>query len=86
MSRLLGIHKGAKKEVCDHNLIRRFEVSVFDDVKILTKKGTGLRYVAAEDMHEVFVSGHIATGHGGRDVMRKHLGPKFYNITSLWTT
>jgi hypothetical protein len=67
---VFSIHKGAKKEVSDLNLIRRFEVSVLDDVKILTKKGTGLRYVAAEDMHEIFVSRYIAMGHEGRDVMR----------------
>ncbi len=54
MSRLLelDIHKGASKEVSDLDLIRRFEVSVFDAVKII-KKGTSLRSVAAEDMYEI---------------------------------
>ncbi len=38
MSRLLDIHKGVSKEVSDLDLIRRFEASVFDDVKIMKKK------------------------------------------------
>ncbi len=67
LSRLLDIYKGSKKEVSDLNLIRPFEVSVFVDVNILTKKVTGLRYVAAEDMYEILVSGHITTGHGGQE-------------------
>ena len=38
-------------------------------------------YVSIEDTYDIIKRAHIATGHGGRDRMIKHLSTKYANIT-----
>ena len=57
------------------------------DVEKLIKKRKSsedppVYYVSIEDTYDVIKRAHIATGHGGRDKMLKHLGTKYANITS----
>lgn len=64
----------------DSNLLKRFDLAVYEDTRFLLKKGTDKRIVCAEETYEIINSAHIATGHGGRDITLKHLLEKFSNI------
>ena len=66
----------------DSNLLKRFDLAVYDDTSFLLKKGTDKRIVCAEETYEIINSAHIATGHGGRDITLKHLLEKFSNISA----
>ena len=46
-----------------------------------TEQDVPLYYVCIEDTYDVIQRAHMATGHGGRDRMMKHLGTKYANIT-----
>jgi len=64
----------------------RYEVLQCGDVEKLIKKRTApedppVYYVCIEDMYDIIKRAHMATGHGGRDRMYKHLGTKYVNIT-----
>ena len=68
-------------------ILQKLEVLVCDDVEKLIKQRKmtdeqPLYYVTIEDMHDIISWGHIATGHGGRDRMLKHLNQKYANITT----
>ena len=41
-----------------------------------------LHYARIEDTYDIISRGHIATGHGGRDRMLKHLNQKYATITT----
>ena len=64
----------------------RYEVLQCGDVERLIKKRQTpderpVYYVSIEDTFDVIKKAHIATGHGGRDRMTKHLNDKYANIT-----
>ena len=41
-------------------------------------------YVTIEDTYDIIQKAHIATGHGGRDRMLKHIKEKYANITKRY--
>ena len=64
----------------------RYEVLQCGDIeKLIIKRQTPderpVYYVSIEDTFDVIA--HIATGHGGRDRMTKHLADKYANITGM---
>ena len=64
----------------------RYEVFQCGDIERLIKRRTTqdqppVYYAYIENMYDIIHRAHIATGHGGRDRMLKHLGPKYANIT-----
>jgi len=63
-----------------------YEVLQCGDIeKLIIKRQTPderpVYYVSIEDTFDVIKKAHIATGHGGRDKMTKHLADKYANIT-----
>ena len=68
-------------------ILKKYEVLVCGDVEKLIKKRktpeeSPMYYATIEDTYDIINKAHIATGHGGRDRMLKHLGPKYANITT----
>ena len=64
----------------------RYEVLQCGDIERLIRRRTTpdeppVYYAYIENMYDIIHRAHIATGHGGRDRMLKHLGPKYANIT-----
>lgn len=64
----------------------RYEVLQCGDIDQLIKKRKTpderpVYYVSIEDTYDIIKRAHIATGHGGRDRMTKHLTDKYANIT-----
>lgn len=64
----------------------RYEVLLCGDIERLIKKREKLDdpvlyYVTIEETFDVINRAHLATGHGGRDRMAKHLHEKYANIT-----
>ena len=69
-------------------ILKKFEVLVCGDVEKLIKQRKTpdehpVYYTTIEDTHDIISRGHIASGHGGRDRMLKHLC-QHYN-RSWWT-
>ena len=67
-------------------ILKKHEALQCGDVEklIKRKKSPGDRtvyYATIEDTYDIISKAHIATGHGGRDRMLKHLGQKYANIT-----
>ena len=67
-------------------ILGKYEIMQCGDVEKLIKKRTSSEdpskyYVYIEEMFGVIQKAHIATGHGGRDRMMKHLNTKYVNIT-----
>ena len=72
-----------------HNyyILNRYEVLQCGDVEKLIKKRKSpedrpVYFATIEDTYDIITKAHIATGHGGRDRMLKHLGQKYANITT----
>jgi hypothetical protein len=63
------------------NYYKRYELLEFMDTVTLVRSGTQKRVVAAEDLFDVINAAHIATNHGGRDSILKHLKEDFFNVT-----
>ncbi|KAK4328104.1 hypothetical protein Pmani_001457 [Petrolisthes manimaculis] len=67
-------------------VLGKYEVLQCGDVEKLIKKRRmpderPMYYVSIEETFDVIKRAHIATGHGGRDRMVKHLTEKYANIT-----
>ncbi|XP_064092787.1 uncharacterized protein LOC135205709 isoform X2 [Macrobrachium nipponense] len=67
-------------------ILKKYEVLNCGDVEKLIKKRQSpedrpVYYATIEDTYDIINEAHIATGHGGRDRMLKHLGEKYANIT-----
>ena len=72
-----------------HNyyILNRYEVLQCGNVEKLIKKRTSpvdrpVYFATIEDTYDIITKAHIATGHGGRDRMLKHLDQKYANITT----
>ena len=68
-------------------ILKKYEVLSCGDVEKLIKKRKApgdhpVYYATIEDTYDIISRAHIATGHGGRDRMLKHLSGKYANITS----
>ena len=76
---------GAKMVKSNYSLIKRFqllEIEVAGDlVTKLVKANTTLRYVHIEETFDLLHEMHVATGHGGRDILIRDVKKKFANIT-----
>lgn len=75
------IETNGAKEPKDFRLKSRYQVLEIGDVHQLVKKGTDLKFVIMEDLFDVINSAHIATGHGGKNVLRIELSKKYANIS-----
>ena len=67
-------------------MFRRYQILQYVDIeKFIKKRKTEqeepLYYVCIVDTYDVIQRAHVATGHGGRDRIMKHLGTKYSNIT-----
>jgi len=65
--------------------LQKYEVLECGDVEKLIRKresplSSPVYFVHIEETYGVISRAHIATGHGGRDRMHKHLSPKYANI------
>jgi len=70
----------------DYYILNKYEVLQCGDVEKLIKKRSSpedppIYYVCIEETYATIQRAHIATGHGGRDRMLKHLSTKYANIT-----
>ena len=72
-----------------HNyyILNMYEVLQCGDVEKHIKKRKSpedrpVYFATIEDTYDIITKAHIATGHGGRDQMLKHLGQKYANITT----
>ncbi|XP_066970659.1 transcription activator GAGA-like isoform X6 [Macrobrachium rosenbergii] len=68
-------------------ILKKYEVLSCGDVEKLIKKRQSpedrpIYYATIEDTYDIISKAHIATGHGGRDRMMKHLGENYANITT----
>lgn len=68
-------------------ILKKYEVLSCGDVEKLIKKRKSpgdhpVYYATIEDTYDIVSRAHIATGHGGRDRMLKHLSGKYANITT----
>ena len=68
-------------------ILKKYEVLTCGDVEKLIKKKKSpedhpVYYATIEDTYDIISKAHIATGHGGRDRMLKHLNQKYANITT----
>ena len=82
ITRLRVLQGGAdKKNLKDLNNYKSYEFADYNGSYVLYKRNTTERAVPAEEIFDILASAHGATGHGGRDVMWKHLHGKFHNIT-----
>jgi hypothetical protein len=68
-------------------ILNKFEVLTCGDVEKLIKKrksseDSPIYYATIEDTYDIISKAHVATGHGGRDRMLKHLAKKYANITT----
>ena len=74
------------RTLADYNLMRRFSLLRVESNGVifekLVKPGTNLRFVPFEEMFHIIHEAHIEKGHGGRDIMLKHLSTKFANVTT----
>lgn len=73
-----------KKTSLDYRRLRRFNVIEIDGIKKLIEPGKlhPIRYVLPiEEMFDVLVNAHQATGHGGRDRMWAEVAPKYSSFT-----
>ena len=68
-------------------ILKKYDVLTCGDVEKLIKKKKSpedhpVYYATIEDTYDIISKAHIATGHGGRDRMLKHLNQKYANITT----
>ena len=68
-------------------IFKKYDVLTCGDVEKLIKKKKSpedhpVYYATIEDTYDIISKAHIATGHGGRDRMLKHLNQKYANITT----
>ena len=68
-------------------ILKKYELLQCGDVEKLIKKRKSpedrpVYYATIEDTYDIISKAHIATGHGGRDRMLKHLRQKYANITT----
>ena len=73
--------------ITTYYILNRYEVLQCGDVEKLIKKRKSpedrpVYFATIEDTYDIITKAHIATGHGGRDRMLKHLGQKYANITT----
>ena len=78
-------HVSGKKTRRQYHLLKKFEILQCGDVEKLIKKRESklsdpVYFVYIEEMYGVINRAHLATGHGGRDRMHKHLSLKYANI------
>ena len=76
-----------KKSRHQYYILKKYEVLTCGDVEKLIKKRMSpedrpVYYVTIEDTYDIISKAHIATGHGGRDRMLKHLNQKYANVTT----
>ena len=76
---------GKKKTRRQYQLLQKYEILECGDVEKLIRKresplSSPVYFVHIEETYGVISRAHIATGHGGRDRMHKHLSPKYANI------
>ena len=76
-----------KKSRHQYYILKKYELLTCGTVEKLIKKRKSpedhpIYYVTIEDTYDIISKAHIATGHGGRDRMLKHLNPKYGNITT----
>ncbi|XP_046560558.1 KRAB-A domain-containing protein 2-like [Haliotis rubra] len=68
--------KTSKKTPHQYYLLKKYEVLQCGDINRLIRRRqheeeTPLYFISIEETYEVVKQGHVATGHGGRDKMRK---------------
>ena len=75
--------EASEEQFDDFWLWRTFSVDnvTTPDGVVSTLKKNGNFIVSIEELYDRLQEGHIETGHGGRDLMFKHLGKKYKNIT-----
>ena len=77
---LVQVENGGKAQGEVNNWVRRYEVKMFSDEKVLYRR-SGKRLAPLEEMFTIIHDSHIRTGHGGRDVIVKDVTKKYPNIT-----
>ncbi|XP_068792011.1 probable G-protein coupled receptor 141 isoform X1 [Struthio camelus] len=70
----------------EYYLLTKYEILQCGDTEKLikrrqTKEESPTYYVSIEDTYDIIKKAHIATGHGGRDRVIKHLSSSYANIT-----
>jgi len=75
-----------KKVAKDYRILRQYEVvSITTDdgdvVSKLNKPGTQLMYVSNDDLFDAITEIHVASAHGGRDMMYSLARKKYVNVT-----
>jgi hypothetical protein len=77
-----GAKSAVKKTSLQYRRLKRFDVLETGEVKKLIAKGETVRYfLPAEEIFDVIESAHVATGHGGRNRLKKEVSRKYANVT-----
>ena len=78
--------KTKEKSRYEYYILKKYEILECGDIEKLIKRRVEptdpiIYYISIEDTYDAIKRAHIATGHGGRDRMRKELNKKYENIT-----
>lgn len=66
----------------DYSLIKRYNVKKIDSEYRIINRKTGNIMVYVDEMYDIIKEAHLATKHGGRDMMMSKLKLKYGNITT----
>lgn len=73
------------KTTLQYRRVKRFDVVVenggVEKIVAKSKNGNILHYLRADEIYDAIETVHVATGHTGRDRLRKETGSKYANIT-----